>query len=287
MIAKKTQQYKKLRESRELQESREQAEQDVLNESSVSQSSKSTYSKPGSRISSAKKTFVTGIKNHYKPQEAVSIYKPNISCSRKSSKAMSSTPSRKIDLPESIDLDQESLSQLSEEEQSRLSKLMLEYKEVEETPKKEEEILPIKEGLEIPKTSSSILHEDAISRINEIDENLRQLVPIDKWEQWSLKTSIRSITADSLLAESAPSRILDNDNTLKSLSLKNKYKKTKPRDKFLKELADKRETKSMMKEIDEKLSKMRKEHLKLQGVPTEEEKIVNIFITHLENKGRI
>ena len=126
---------------------------------------------------------------------------------------------KQIDIPENIDIDSEAMSQLSKDEQERLSKLMIEYKEFE-SPKIDEIGTP--NELVVPMTPGSIINEDAVSRIDEIDETLRQLVPINKWEQWSLKTSIRSITTDSLMAESAPSKILEGDNTLNSLSIKNK-----------------------------------------------------------------
>lgn len=269
VLAKKTQQYKRLKESRE------QSERKILDESSISQNSNSNssiYSKPGSRIHSAKKTFVTNVRNYYKPSEGVSIYKPNIPHPREASKPTSATPSKTIALPENIDLDFDSLSHLSKDEQERLSKLMLECKEVLETPKNEE--VDIKALVAVPKTPCSILKEDAASRLDEIDETLRQLVPIDKWDQWSLKTSIRSITAGSFMAESAPSRILETENTLKPLSLKKKYKNVKPREKFLREMSEKKETMNLMKEIDKKISNMRREHMKLQGITTEEEKAV-------------
>ena len=59
VIAKKNQQYKKLRESRE------QLNQS-LNESSISDSSKQSYRSSGNRMGSGKKTFVTSLKNRNK-----------------------------------------------------------------------------------------------------------------------------------------------------------------------------------------------------------------------------
>jgi len=267
VLAKKTQQYKKLKESRELQE------QQLLDESSISQTSqnsKSTYSKSIGRIRSGKKTFITHVKNSSKGGEGVNIYKPNISCSRKSLKPATATP-KKIELPENTDLDQESLSRLSKDEQARINNLMIEYKEVIETPNKEDISLIQRE---IPNTPSSIIDEKTVLRIEEIDDALRQLVPIDRWEQWSLKTSIRSITTDSLLGESAPSRIIDTDTTFKPFTLKNK--KVKPKDKFLREMADERESKNLMKEIDKRISELRRQHMNLQGVITEEERKVKV-----------
>eukprot|EP00826_Nyctotherus_ovalis_P013856 TRINITY_DN13805_c0_g2_i1.p1 TRINITY_DN13805_c0_g2~~TRINITY_DN13805_c0_g2_i1.p1 ORF type:complete len:330 (+),score=105.68 TRINITY_DN13805_c0_g2_i1:28-990(+) len=273
VLAKKTQQYKKLRDNREQREEKEQESLDESSISQISQSSKSTYSKTGGRVRSGKKTFITHVKNSSKPSEGVNIYKPNISCSRKALKPTSATPSKKVVLPENTDLDPDALSCLSKEEQTRLNQLMIEYKEVIETPQKEE---TVQEAPEVGRTPSSILSAETVSRVDEIDDALRQLVPIDRWEEWSLNTSIRSVTADSLLTESAPSRLGEGDASLKSFSLKSKYKKAKPKDKFLKEMAEKRETKTLMKEIDQRISALWREHMRLKGVVTEDEKIVKL-----------
>lgn len=276
MLAKKTQQYKKLRDNREQREEKEQESLDESSISQISQSSKSTYSKTGGRVRSGKKTFITHIKNSSKPSEGVNIYKPNISCSRKISKPTSATPSKKIALPENTDLDPETLSCLSKEEQTRLNQLMIEYKEVIDTPQREE---TPKEPSEPARTPASILSTETVARIDEIDDALRQLVPIDRWDEWSLKTSVRSVTADSLLAESASAQVSESDAAFKSFSLKNKYKKAKPKDKFLKEMAEKRETKTLMKEIDRRISELWREHMRLKGVVTEDERRVESALT--------
>ena len=245
-------------------------------------------SEPSNRSNSKqycrKKTFVTNLRSNKKYNEnnkSFNIYKPNIYYSKKPNRIASAKPSKRIAIIENTDLNPETLSVLGKDLQDRLNTLMTEYKNAEDFKVNAENTLAIS------KSSRTLLDDKTVSRIEEIDKSLRQLVPIDKWEEWSLKTSIRSITSESLCAESAPSRILNCDNTMNSFSLKNNYKNAKPRDKYLQEFAEKREINNRIKEIDMKLSELRQRHIKQYGVCTEEEKMVNSNLIHRESKKNL
>jgi len=263
---------------------------------------KSTYSRSGSAkktfVTSGKTRFSKNLPatNSVSKQsskedptiKSVNIYKPNIAVGKKRglssvskrSKIQTNTENSKELLDEK---EEEKLlaimpnddtknnenpldltSKLTLEEQKRINQLML---ECADSPKKEEKMPenePSKMSI-VPVTPKSLINEDAISRIDEIDENLRQLVPIDKWELWSLKTSIRSIATESLMGGSAPSKVLnESKQTLDSLAVKSndKFKNLKPGDKYLRKQAEERELKDQLKTLDTKLMEIQRENMR-------------------------
>ena len=247
----------------------------------------------------------------YKPNIALSKKKDGKRTDSSSSKrSVSATPSNNkekdfiaTNIENSAKADTEVLVPLlSSEEEEKVQKLMIEFEseshslasvppakvpeeislEVSDPSKalvaanEERSVALLRSSISSRGHNKSVISPEALNKIDEIDESLRQLVPIDKWEQWSIKTSIRSITTDSLTNYSAPSKCLDTSHTLDSLAVKGgkKVKKVKPGDEFLKKLAEEREERKKLADVNNKIIALQKEHRKLKGVITEEDKIV-------------
>ncbi len=241
----------------------------------------------------------------------VNIYKPNIPSAqrKKEGRRLSSSSSKRslssvsadkpsknfvkenINAAASVEKDPGPL--LTSAEEAKVQQLMIEYMptlpasalpppeaEKADSVSKPEPELTVAQRPSLAVTpkghTRSVLDEGTISKLDQIDESLRQLIPIDRWEQWSIKSSIRSITTDSLMAESAPSRCMESVHTLDSLAKgKKRFKSSKPGDKFLKKLAEERETRQQLSDVDKKFIELQQSHRKLKGVITEEDQAVS------------
>jgi hypothetical protein len=161
---------------------------------------------------------------------------------------------------------------LTAEEDAKINQLITDY-QLSKSPAKNNETRRKEFMSEC--SNRSLLNPEELSKIEQIDENLRQLVPIDKWEEWSIKTSIRSITWDSMSNISEKQESLNQSKELTSLAgPKAKLKKMKPGDKYLKERAEERDLKKQLTDVNNKLLNLQQKQREAGSQMTPEEKKV-------------